>query len=198
MSHIDTEVSPLLIGNPSKLRDIRYSDTADAFVWDGALALNKAMTQLFGYAHRERTKGFFGSTPPRMISIETGYNETESVPWGSFSLPGIDGKLVTGYEEKDGIIIFNFTAEVKKKHSAQIRELGDLTRKFVREESVYRGKAFSIRWYEDNGDLISLPQPKLLNLTDVKESEIIFSKEVERDITTSLFTPIEKSQACRD
>ena len=44
-------------------------EVIDAFPLDGAVAFVKAMTKLYGWASPVPTPGFFGPTPPQMISV---------------------------------------------------------------------------------------------------------------------------------
>lgn len=178
---------------------VQLSETVDGFVWDGALALTKAMKKIFGYANAEVTPGFFGPTPPKMIAVQTGPLDTdvEMVPWGTFSLPSVEGTIVTGTTVKDGIIMLSVVATVKRKYKEIIHELVNEARKIVAAESIYRGKAFSMRFKNDDGDA-QMPSPKFLDLSKVREDSIVFSKDVESAIGTSLFTPIEQSAKCRE
>ena len=58
--------------------------TYDVFPWDGAHAFAKVLTDKYGWAPAEATKGFFGDQPPQLISIETDHDKTAEVPWGQF------------------------------------------------------------------------------------------------------------------
>ena len=62
--------------------------TFNVFPWDGANAINIALARRFGWAAAEATPGFFGSTPPKMITIEVGPGQTRRVPWGSLQHAG--------------------------------------------------------------------------------------------------------------
>lgn len=173
-------------------------ENIDAFIWDGALALQKAIRKIYGFANAETIDmGFFGKEKPKMISVETSHNSSALVPWGRFTLPGIDGYIETGYTRKDGRIIFSFSAEVKRKFEGQVRTLAGVTRAFVEEESIYKGKPFKMRFFDDDGDRKSLPEPHFLDLSKVKENELIFPDEVDAAVSTSVYTPIEKSEECR-
>jgi transitional endoplasmic reticulum ATPase len=176
--------------------DIR--ETIDAFVWDGALALSKAMAKMYGWAKPEATKGFFGSAPPQMISVEISAEETLLVPWGNFSLPGVEGTISTGMATKDGRAVFAVRAEVKGKYEKAMRELIHETKEIAKRESIYRGKAIKIRFNDEHGSRISMPMPSFINIKSVKEDEIVFSNDVEAAIATNLYTPVEHSPACRE
>lgn len=173
------------------------NETVDTFVWDGAIALTKAMTEMFGWFQPEAMKSFFGTNPPQMISVETGVGETTLVPWGEFSLPGITGRIGTQVVAHNGRAAFGVYAKVKRMHEDSIRALIALTRKYVKENSIYKGKAFKMRFKDSDGDTLRMPEPKFLDLSRVDESQLIFSQEVMASVSTNLFTPVEQSDACR-
>lgn len=172
------------------------SETFQGFIWDAALAFNKAMQKAFGWATAEPTPGMFGDTPPKLIAIEIGLNETAMVPWGTFSLPGISGHVQTGGTHKDGQVCFVANATVRRKHEKQMKALFKMTAEILKTESIYKGKAFKLRLKGDDGDPLSLPMPKFIDVGRIKESELIFSEEVKDAIETSLFTPVENRLLC--
>lgn len=176
---------------------VQISETLDCFVWEGALALSKAMQRQFGFFNAETVESFFGDQPPSMISIEVNHNETTLVPWGEFSLPGIDGRIATGHRRTNGRVCFVVNALVRRKFEKVIRELIELTRKIAHDESIYRGKAIRIRFIDNDGDKIPMPEPKFLDLSKVNANELIFSDSVKNAIQTSIFTPIEQADNCR-
>ena len=189
------------------MRQLQYEDETveinediDAFLWDGALALSKALSRKFGFANAEVIPGnwFRPDQKPQMISVNIDYNETVLVPWGRFSIPGVDGYVQTQYSTKDGRIIFKVHCVVKRKFEEVIRTLIALTRSIAKEESIYKGKAIRFRFYDEDGETIAMPNPQFLDLSNVKEKELIFSEDVQNAIETSIFTPIEKSQKCRE
>lgn len=181
---------------------IQISEDVDAFVWDGALAMVKAMEEMYGFAiaKAKKTQSFFGemSEPPKMISVEVGFNETSLVPWGRFQVPGIeDGYVETGIGMNKGRAVFSVNAQVKRKYEATIHQLINRTREIVKEQSIYKGKAFKIRFRDDKGKMLQMPMPSFLDVDSVNEKEIVFSEDVERAINTNLYTPIERSKECR-
>jgi len=77
-------------------------------------------------------------------------------------------------------------------------ELARLTREFVRENSIYRGKAIRVGFPElkpDDFDPAS-HAPKFIDTSRVSEAELVFSKDTALLVKDSLFTPIEKTADC--
>lgn len=161
----------------------------DTFVWDGAYALSKALERKFGWA---QAKASFWSNPT-LVGIELEDGKTIQIPWGNFSVPGIEGgSFATDSTEKEGRLIFQLRISVKRKYEAQMTELRDLVYKILQEESIYKGKAISIAFSDKDGDAIEMPAPKFLDLSRAKVEELIFSDDVHDAIETNLFTPIDK------
>jgi len=176
--------------------EVQVSRTFNVFPWDGANALNIALKDKFGWAAAEATPGFFGKTPPKMITIEVGPGLTRTIPWGRFSLPGITGFLQTGADRKDGRVVFVCHAVVKRQDERTIEDLYDQIGAYLNENSIYAGKAIKIRFRDDDGDLLDMPEPKFLETDYISRDMLVYSKEVQDAIETNLFAPIERIKDC--
>uniref|UniRef100_A0AAU6W099 AAA-ATPase n=1 Tax=Pseudomonas phage Arace01 TaxID=3138526 RepID=A0AAU6W099_9VIRU len=175
---------------------VEVNHTFNVFPWDGANALAIALEQQFGWAAAEATPGFFGPTPPKMLTIEVGPGLTRKIPWGRFSLPGIDGFVQTSADRKDGRIVFKCVALVKRQNEKAIENLYDRIGKYLNEHSIYAGQAIKIRFRDDEGDLLEMPEPKFLETAHISRDMLVYSKDVTEQIETNLFTPIERIQDC--
>ncbi len=166
---------------------------------DGAVAFHKAMAEKYGWAELVPIPGFWGSTPPTMIGVPVGPDEKIQVPWGRVQIPGIAGFLQTGIAaEPTPRFIIN--GKVKQKHAAEVKELVDLTERFLKTESIYKEKAVkvSFSWQRDGYDFDpNVHCPQFMRLEGVKENDLIFGEEVENAIRIGLFTPIEQAAMCR-
>ena len=174
---------------------ITVHEVIDAHPWDGCVAFMTAMKETYGWAQPVPTRNFFGRNAPQMISIETGVGETATIFWGSFQLPGVEGTLVTGTEEKRGQLKFVIEGQVKRKYLEVIHGLAELTRKIVRERSIYRGHA--LRLSLNGGEINLMEPPTFVNLKKVKEDELVFSEDLMDQVITNLWTPIEHTEWCR-
>ena len=178
---------------------VAVSEQFHAFPPDGAHALSLALQDMFGWVSLTSTPGFFGDSPPAMITVEVGPGITTQVPWGRMILPGLDGWIQTSTAaDNQGRIMFVMLGQVKRKAEGLFKELGNLVRKYLHEQSLYRGKAFRLRFRDDDGEPFEMPEPHFIDLAQVKEEELVFSKPVAAAIATSVFTPLEKTQECRD
>ncbi len=174
---------------------ISINEVVDAHPWDGCVAFMQAMKETYGWAAPTPQQRWWGRQPPQMISIETGVGETATIFWGGFRLPGIDGQLVTGTEEKRGQVRFCIQGSARRKHMEVIHGLAELTRRIVRERSIYRGHA--LRLALENGHINLMEPPTFMNLKKVRENELVFSEDLMDQVVTNLWTPIEQTAWCR-
>ncbi len=169
----------------------------DAYPLDGAVAFTKAMTKLYGWSSPQTVMTFFGPKPPSMISVKTGFRDEDVVqcPLGAFKLPGVDELINTLIDtDNKGRQVFIIHATVKKKDRHLLLELANEARRFVKEESIYRGKAIRLA-VDMDGDLDYNDPPSFLDVT--KKDDLIFDEDIQSQIDTSILTPIKKTAECR-
>lgn len=151
--------------------------------WDGALALTKAIKKNIGPIIQK--DGPFGA---HQMDVEVDLGKTVSVPWGYFEISGMENAEVeTDYTFRDGRVVFQCNIECKRKYEERVRRLIDTVREIAAQESLHRGKAFSIAFRDENGRPIPLPMPKFFEFLD---DEPIFSTEMEEQIERNVFVPI--------
>lgn len=173
-------------------QEISFSERVNAAPWDGALALKKALTRKFGVAVQQ--PGFFSGA--RLIGVDTGVNETTSIPWGRFTVPGLEeGTVGCSATMHEGRWVFEVVADVKKRYENIVREIVALTREIVAQESIYQGKAVEVKFRNDKGELDQQFQPKFLDLS--KTEQAIFSQRIELEIADNITTLIEYTEAVR-
>lgn len=170
--------------------------TFNVFPWDGANALALALEQRFGWAAAEATPGFFGSNPPQMMNIEVGPGKFRKIPWGRFSLPQVDGFVQTSAQKKDGRIAFELVGKVLRKDETTIERLFDTVGEILKTNSIYAGQAVKIRFRDNDGDVLEMPEPEFMNLDGISRDSLVYSDPVQKLIETNLFTPIERVQDC--
>src|SRR5271170_409816 len=182
--------------------EVQMSFDFNFFVWDGAYALAKVMQERYGFVFGERSQNFFGSKPPQLIGIETSLGHVEQVPWGDFSVPSVEGKFTCGYTQKEGKLLFKLSVTCKHMYEDEIKSLHNGVMKYLKTHSIYRGKAFSIRFTDDDGDSLldngEIPTPKFIDVSKDREQELVFPKNVEDQIATNLFTVLERIDEVRE
>jgi transitional endoplasmic reticulum ATPase len=192
------DVLKMYIESEEKLT--RFSEDIDCFIWDGARALWMAAVELFGIATPVPTPGFFKDDPPMLITIQTGHDSTTVVPWGAITLPGIEGRIQTSFrkDEQTRRFMFRATAEVKRKHERQMRELFALTKKIALSDSLYKGKAIKMRFKDEDGDPLEMPEPRFLNFEGTLESHLVLNRDTQAVVDTALFAPLLYPQRCEE
>lgn len=176
--------------------EVQLQETFDVFPWDGANAIDTVLTNKFGWSAATATPGFFGPRPPKLISIQIDFDKTKQVPWGSFSLPGVTGLLSTSAQFKEGRWVFQLVAEVKRKDEKTIQSVFEAVRAYLKENSIYRGKAIKMRFLDDDGDPLPMPEPKFMDTRAISEKMVIYPKAVQTQIEINLFTPIKRVVDC--
>lgn len=158
--------------------------------FDALVALHEVLKQEFGWstAKGQTVTGFFGmkfDVPPRMLDIRTGPKPEDviQVPVGDISAPGL-GFSFRVSPNKDGMHI---EAEAKRVHAERIHNIAIKTREYLKEHSIYRGKAFKMpeRW-----DL----QPEFLSFDHIDPNELVLNRDLERAVQRFLFAQIERTK----
>jgi len=177
---------------------VELNETFAAFPYDGARAFGLVLVDKFGWAPSEtKPGGFFRPPqPPQLISVEVAPGKFEQIAWGMFSLPTVDGAIDCGVGSVDGGIRFALSATVKRKDEETIKDLFRLTREKILTDSIYRGKAIKLRFRDDKGNQLAMPEPKFIDTDAIDPNDLIFSREIESSIETNLFTPIKRVRDC--
>lgn len=173
-------------------KDVSLNEKFDALPFDGAYAISQVLVEKFGWAQSVATPGFFGDRPPQMFNIRVSPTETKVVPWGRFTLPGVDGHLETGVALTNGRFSFTLSASIKRKDEETVRDVFAKVRHHLKHNSIYRGQALKIRFKDDDGDMIMMPEPEFIDTTKIDRSRLIYSSDVMDAVETNLFAPIER------
>lgn len=177
---------------------VELSETFLAFPWDGAYAFEQVLINTFGWAPSETKPGGFFTPPqpPQLISVEIAPGVHKSVPWGLFSLPTVNGAIECTTNRVDGMVRFALQATVKRKDESTVKKLFADLREYLKTNSIYRGQAIKLRFRNDDGDPLSMPEPKFIDTRLIDPNELIYSREIEQAIDTNLFTPIRRVKDC--
>jgi transitional endoplasmic reticulum ATPase len=190
----------------------------DCFALEGALALRKAVERIFGVALTEAStvEGMFGPMKDnaKELTIATGPDKFETAPWGQYPLLIPDrpkGKgdsrtnpyavdwIQTEYKVKGRQIVFGFiiTGKVRRKYLPLVKRIVDLTRKIVEDESIYRGQAFRIKFRDEDGDMLGIPEITFLDTKRTDPKRIILRRDLEEVLYTNIWTTILHQDACK-
>jgi len=162
---------------------------------DAAHAFNLALAELYGWTSLVPTPGFFGSTPPQMLSIVVdAEGTTRQIPWGRVKVPRITGFLNTSVAPgSNGKPAFTIGGTTKQKDMGQVGRIVAKTQELLREKSIYRGKAVRVTFDDDN----PMIAPEFMDLRGVDQRGLVFSKAIEELVDTTLWTPIRNSDDAR-
>lgn len=182
-----------------------FDRTIPVFPWEGARALRKAMEQKFGVFLTQDKMTMFGPVPPKEVTINTGVNTTETVPWGVFQWPmaepTLSGEvretLETGVGFHKGRMVFQVSCKLKRKWEGEVKALLDLAEKIAAADSLYRGQAVRIAFTDEDGEMVPIPTPEFLDLSGVKIDDIVYTAELTKLIETYIMTPLRFTKECR-
>jgi transitional endoplasmic reticulum ATPase len=166
---------------------VSIHESIDAYPLDGARALAKAINEKYGFSAARGT----------LVGVPVSPTETEQVTWGEFQIPGIAGTFNTDLRQKDGRWTFILKGRIKQKHKAEVSELVKLVKGVLKTDSIYRGKAIRMQ-FSDEEDFSPEDGPKFMDLGSVNAAELVFPESTQKLIQDALYTPIERTQACRD
>lgn len=187
--------------------EIQPNIPISCYPYDGLVAFNRAIKHVFGFVSVESTPGFWGDEPPKMMTIQTSKNTTEQVPIGRMRMQGIDGyiEVIPGmYSGKPSLII---SGKIKRKSIENLNKLTERTKIELKNGSIYKGKAIILGRRSDEQTtkekyFESMPggmscSPEFMSITQNSSSSIILNRVTEKQIEDFLWTPIQKSEACR-
>jgi len=157
--------------------------------WDGALALQRAISEELGLVITNEIMTPFGSQPPAEMEVEVELGKTITVKWGEFALPGMGQATAnTGVSwSSEGVLQFSCIITCQRRYQTRARKILDTMRHYALTESIHKGKAFSIQFLDDDGDRLQIPTPKFF---DLRGEPPLFRKDLERAIERNIFTPI--------
>lgn len=168
---------------------------------EGLVALQAVLKRMFGLISISGEKcGFCGVVhdPPSLINVKTGIDTAVQVPWGNVGVPALDNHpITTGYSvDSKGEFQLRLKSAIARKHAKKIKEIAEAVRDEIEAHSIYRGKAFAMN-FDNVQERVAAegPEalaPEFLDLSHVKEEELIFSKETRRLVDAALLTPIKK------
>lgn len=176
----------------SKMKDenqiIEFSRVFKYRPWDGAHAVVNVFNRVGGMWTQKPTMGFWGPNPPEMVTIDTGFNKTEQIPWSAVQVPFLPGVIF--YLESDRLVdqgeLFKITVSGPKMYKHQVEGVFKMIEEELKSNSIYRGKAI---------DASSTPQ--FLDLSGVDERRVTYSDEVIAQLNANVWTTLEHTNLLR-
>lgn len=173
---------------------INIVENFDAYPLDGAQALVKALKKRFGWV--DMGGDFWNGVT--MVGVETGFGQTTQVPWGRMSIPGLSGYLTSWMERLDGRFRYSIRGQIKMKDQDLSKQIIEDVKQVLKTDSIYRGKAIRISFPDPDDEFEPMEgMPKFIDLSNVDASSLVFSQGIQNDIQTTLWTPIQRTELCR-
>lgn len=176
----------------------KVHEIIDAHPTDAIVSFVRAMRAIYGWASAVPTPSFFGPQAPSMITVRTGpgADDVMQLPWGSFKLPNVENLITVINNEHEGRPVLVIMGTVRKKERGILLELAKLTREYLKTHSIFKGKPFTIP-VDDDGDLEVMSPPTFMDVSHVKQDQLLLNEDVVRQVQTSLWGPIQHTAACR-
>jgi transitional endoplasmic reticulum ATPase len=153
--------------------------------WDGANALQLALKKVFGTSGEGAMQmTMFGPQPPEKIQIEVGVGKEISVPWGNINFPLLDAVIQTGVTRDHQYgELFRLKITAPKKHAAAIEGLFVAIEYELKENSIYRGKAF-----------VGVEKPMFIDPYKIERKKVVYAEEVFTRLENSIWGPIRTAE----
>src|SRR5688572_6799026 len=171
----DTAISALLQKKREEEVEVVLSFEYDLTVPEGALTLFLVLNDLFGFVNSMKTPGFFGDNPPQIINVQVARDKTVSIPWGRFSVPGIEGYIQTSMDWRNKVPYFSLQAKVPGKFKLEIQRIHDAI--LARKESVYQGTAIALSFPEiDENVNVKDFFPRFMNVSNIEPDQLVLDR----------------------
>jgi len=196
---LDDAINVLIRRRDFEDTNIMISETIECLPYDGANIFRKVVEEIAGSLDLIPKNFMWMKINPTMQSVRTGHkdDDTIQIPWGRMEIPGIDGYLDCGYAIVDNFVVFQIQGQVKRKHESIIKQIADECRSRIKTDSIYKNKAFRIKFRDDDGEVMQHPEISFIDTDTVKEEDLVYSDSVMRKIKTNIFTIIEKPDVVR-
>lgn len=167
-------------------RSVAFTRVLPFRPWDGAHALQEALYKAFG------TRGVGVNTMmsrAQKRTINTGTDSTAQVPWGTLAIPQFEDAEFSlhAVEDEEKGLLFGVAVDVKQKYQVAVEGFFQLLEQELRENSIYRGKAFDGR-----------QDPEFIDTTSVDESKVIYNRETLAQMEANIWAHIVHTDVFRE
>lgn len=188
---IDAAIAALQRRKEADAQVFDIHEHIEGYFFEAAYAFNRAMVDTYGWADAQSRMAWYGPVAPDMLTIKIGPKpeDTIQVPFGQFKLPNIENPIITA--NRHGT--FAVTSSCTKKDQKVVMELVALTKRYMRESSIYKGKALRLQ-VDSKGNLQEGFEPLFLETDHVDTTQLILSDSVMDLLATTVFTPIVRTK----
>ncbi len=179
----------------SEEQQVNFNASMKAYPFDGAYAMYKAITNLFGFADLTSVNGPSGAEPPEMIDIKLPDGSHIKVPWGRMQFPGMDSDSYLETKYNNATMEFKISGKIKRKFEEVTQKIADETQRILAEESIYKGKAFKVDLSFMENTNVFPPNPNFIDVSKVKWEDILLTKTARKDFSSVLLR-IQRTDEC--
>ncbi len=158
---------------------------------DGAHATAQVIKRRYGMSIGEKIDmGFFGTKPPETRTIKVGVDETVQVPWGLISiptLPGLKMLFCDGHPDPELGPVFDLHVTAPRKYKKEIEEFFAEVEQYLKEHSIYRGKA-----------VVGTNKPEFLDFNNFDRTQIVFADDVNATLNRTVWAVMRHTDALRE
>lgn len=153
---------------------------------DGAYATMRVIDEFFGISlGRTIPTMFGGEEPPRMMDIAIGPDESVQVPWGRLELPSLDRATIETSAISRGRL--RLSCKARRKHQPKLEEFFDAVESFLKEHSIYHGKA-----------TVGIIEPAFIDVESIDPSACVYSKDVRELLDGTLWSVLRYTEEMRE
>jgi transitional endoplasmic reticulum ATPase len=140
---------------------------------------------------------FFGPIAPDLITVKTGpgLGEEVQVPFGMFTLPGVENAIETKRKRLGDRMVLMIVGRVRKREAPVVRELANIARQLLTQNSIYKGKAIRLK-VDSDGDLVQSEPPTFLQTAYINPDELVLNPDELEQVKAALWAPVENTEAC--
>ena len=164
---------------------------------DGAVNINSLLRKIYGMGSVGlEQRSFFGTVPPMTRTVEVGFNEHISVPWGLIAFPDFEGELYLGEKnDPDYGVLFHAWIKCPKKYEPQVEGFWKMLQDQIKNNSIYKGKAIvGVGKMTRDG---SYEHPKFLDVNAIDPAKVAYTQEVFDRLRSSVWGPIKTADLQR-
>ena len=183
-------VKAMLRNIEAEEEEVSFTTVLTARPWDVAAAFERTVRRHFGMMTQVATTGMFGQkNPPEMRTINVDVNQQIQVPWGRIELPAFPGAKIDlfGAHDNEHGIVGGLQFLGPRRWKAHAQGLFELVRREVKDNSIYKGKAF------DGAEM-----PNFIDLSGVTFEDVIYSDDIIAQLDANVWSLLNYSQAQRE
>lgn len=161
---------------------------------DALVAMYYAMKDTYGWVSPQTIKTFFGDIAPDMVKVPTGPKDHEfmQVPCGRFKLPNVSEPINLHMDFERNVL--HIVGQVRKRDQHYIVDLANKARAYLKENSIFRGKAIRLK-VDDDGDPI-FADVRFIETDYIKPEQLILNPDELEQVKASIWTPIQHTDRC--